>query len=553
MTRSKVSFIPLFAAAAVFGAPTFAHAGDGDGEASASVSLSGDADADADADADGKKAKKKGKAHPGAASSDKKRSDVPWVKRWAPEARTGEIGVFGGVALISGSHEFYQVDTTLTDSGWRAVNGANADIGIRGGFYPVRHFGVEAEFAAIPMGVPDATSGAFGYGIRAQLVGQIGLWSITPFITAGAGTIAVSSDRAVLGTDSDEVLHIGAGLKAHVHRYLALRLDFRNNFTSERGPDSGGTSHQELLLGLSFTLGRAKNQGPADSDGDGIMNDVDKCPDEPGTAEYEGCPPSDSDGDGVTDDVDQCPNEPGVPEYDGCGVPDSDHDGFADDVDKCPIEKGVAEYEGCPIPDTDGDGIKDDVDKCPNEPETVNGYEDSDGCKDEIPKEIARFTGVIEGIYFDTGKSTIKEGKSKETLTGAIDVLKKFPSLRVEISGHTDNRGKDDENMTLSTARAESVSKYLTEHGVTAGQVETVGWGPWKPVQSNDSRTGRASNRRIEFRLLGNDGHVPSADQIKAEIEKIKAAGGPKPPAKEEDKKAAAKKGDKKPAAKKGK
>jgi hypothetical protein len=181
---------------------------------------------------------------------DPKRRHIPWIRRWAPEDRMSEIGVFGGVFLPSSKHEFYQFDDTLEEDGWKELAGAQPDIGARLGFYPIRHFGVEAEFAGLPLAVEGVDGRVFAFDVRAQLVGQVGLWSVTPFFTLGAGTISVSSPRAELGADQDEVFHVGLGAKMFVNRYIGLRLDFRNNFTSARGEDPAlGTSHQELLWG----------------------------------------------------------------------------------------------------------------------------------------------------------------------------------------------------------------------------------------------------------------------------------------------------------------
>lgn len=117
---------------------------------------------------------------------------------------------------------------------------------------------------------------------------------------------------------------------------------------------------------------------PVDTDGDGIPDDVDQCPFEPGVPENYGCPylgPIDSDGDGVNDDTDLCPSDPGSPAYNGCPAPDSDGDGLADDVDACPDLPGP--YDGCPLTDLDGDGVYDDgSDLCPDQP----GPPEHNGC-----------------------------------------------------------------------------------------------------------------------------------------------------------------------------
>jgi len=125
-----------------------------------------------------------------------------------------------------------------------------------------------------------------------------------------------------------------------------------------------------------------------DRDGDGILDDVDKCPDEPEDKDQfedeDGCPDKDNDKDGVYDVEDLCPNTPGPVENQGCPVEDRDGDGVPDSVDKCPDEKGPKENNGCPeLPkDSDNDGLLDNVDKCPNDPEDKDGFEDEDGCPD---------------------------------------------------------------------------------------------------------------------------------------------------------------------------
>jgi OOP family OmpA-OmpF porin len=157
--------------------------------------------------------------------------------------------------------------------------------------------------------------------------------------------------------------------------------------------------------------------------------------------------------------------------------------------------------DGCAIKDKDGDGVLDDVDKCPDQPETANGFQDADGCPDELPKEVAKFAGVIKGIQFDFGKATIRK-ESHRVLDEAVKVLTQYPELRIMISGHTDNVGEANKNIELSQQRAASVKEYLVGKGIDAGRVETRGAGPNEPVADNATDKGRQENRRIEFKLL---------------------------------------------------
>jgi OOP family OmpA-OmpF porin len=123
-----------------------------------------------------------------------------------------------------------------------------------------------------------------------------------------------------------------------------------------------------------------------DNDKDGLPDDKDKCPNEPGPAANLGCPVHDKDGDGIPDDIDRCPIDPedrdGFEDDDGCPDPDNDRDGVLDVVDQCPMDPGPASNRGCPVLDKDGDGINDDVDHCPLEPEDKDGFQDQDGCPD---------------------------------------------------------------------------------------------------------------------------------------------------------------------------
>ena len=109
----------------------------------------------------------------------------------------------------------------------------------------------------------------------------------------------------------------------------------------------------------------------------------------PARSDNDGCPDKDTDGDGVVDRKDKCPDKAGPVERDGCPEEDKDNDGIADDKDKCPDEPEdkdqFEDEDGCPDPDNDKDGVLDAKDKCPTEAETKNGYQDDDGCPDEVP------------------------------------------------------------------------------------------------------------------------------------------------------------------------
>jgi len=431
------------------------------------------------------------------------RKDEKWIRRCRPERNMWELGLFGGVQFpASNTHELFNAQMQL-DSGdtfWRPHRKVNAEIGLRVAWFPLSFLGGEVEGGFMPGktledGVPANRVMLFNF--RAHVIGQLPFWRIAPFILVGGGMIGTNG---ALGFDVDPSTHFGGGIKFYITHRFMMRLDIRDVVAARLRVDNGATNYPEVLLGLSVTLNRPKKpaESDQDSDGDGFLDRSDACPYEPGVAP-DGCPERDRDGDGFMDSQDACPDVPGIAP-DGCPERDRDGDGFLDSVDKCPDDPGV-EPDGCPIPDTDGDGILDPDDKCPTVQETKNGYQDEDGCPDEIPVQLAKFTGTIKGIYFDLDKDTIKP-KSKPVLDRAVSVLQEFNTIRIEISGHTDSTGSVEYNRDLSRRRAGSVKRYLVEHGVEDARIEVRGAGPDEPVDTNKTAAGRAKNRRIEFTIL---------------------------------------------------
>ena len=204
----------------------------------------------------------------------------------------------------------------------------------------------------------------------------------------------------------------------------------------------------------------------------------------------------------MADDRDRCPDAAGPPDNYGCPDRDSDGDGVVDRLDRCPAEAGPVGNAGCPPRDTDGDGdgIIDRTDKCPTQPESPNGYQDEDGCPDEVPTKLKQFAGTIEGIVFKTGSAEI-DPKSFPILKKAAGVFKESPVVMVEIQGHTDNQGDAGKNIDLSKRRAEAVKTWLVKNGIDGGRLSSEGFGPNKPIADNGSEPGRQRNRRVEFKL----------------------------------------------------
>jgi outer membrane protein OmpA-like peptidoglycan-associated protein len=238
------------------------------------------------------------------------------------------------------------------------------------------------------------------------------------------------------------------------------------------------------------TPGTLQARGCPDRDWDGIPDKLDKCPDVYGLARFDGCP--DTDGDGIPDNQDSCMTVPGLKQNNGC--PDTDGDGIPDYKDECPTAKGLSIFHGCP--DTDGDSVPDNKDRCPREAGPKWNY----GCP-EIKESVRKiFEQALTGIQFQTAKSIILP-KSFPILDNVVKVCKENPTYYIIINGHTDNQGDDLKNMKLSDDRANAVRLYLIKKGVPATRLESHGYGPTQPIDTNDTPEGRARNRRVEFKV----------------------------------------------------
>jgi len=109
---------------------------------------------------------------------------------------------------------------------------------------------------------------------------------------------------------------------------------------------------------------------------------------------------------------------------------------------------------------------------------------------------------VLRNTFFDSDKTELK-AESKTELDKVAEMLNEQTTMRIEISGHTDNSGKSEYNLRLSQGRAESVKAYLIAQGISAGRIETRGYGDTRPIASNDTAEGKALNRRTEMKIIG--------------------------------------------------
>ncbi|EDM23108.1 OmpA family protein [Caminibacter mediatlanticus] len=287
--------------------------------------------------------------------------------------------------------------------------------------------------------------------------------AITPYAFIGAGYQWVSGDY-----DNNVVADLGIGAKYLISSkwdaFVELRglRDFGNN-----------DNHYGALIGFTYKCGTTQKAAPV-----------------PAPMPVEKPAPKDSDGDGVVDSMDSCPNTPAGVKVDANGCPiDSDGDGVADYLDKCPnTPAGVkVNANGCPV-DSDGDGVADYLDKCPNTPK---GFKvDQNGCAITYNFEI----------NFDTNSAKIKP-EYMPKIEKFAEFLKNHPDVKAEIQGYTDNRGSATYNMILSEKRAKAVYEALLKLGVNKDQITFVGYGEANPIASNDTPEGRAKNRRVVAKI----------------------------------------------------
>lgn len=315
---------------------------------------------------------------------------------------------------------------------------------------------------------------------------------------------------------------VGGGISFFLKENISLDVEGLYHFSMSDWLDDiaiGEHSDRYLTasLGIAFHFGK-----PKDTDLDGIIDKYDLDPLQPedfdGFQDEDGAPDLDNDEDGILDREDKAPLEPedkdGFEDSDGVPDTDNDGDGILDVDDAAPNEAedidNFQDKDGAPDPDNDLDNILDKNDQCPgtdstvaqgtDTKETYNEYEDADGCPDKKP-EIAVEKGesiVLEGVYFSSGSANLTSN-SKAVLDKVVRTLLENPEIEVEIRGYTDNTGNYENNIKLSQQRADAVKIYLMNNQIDAARIRTKGFGPENPIAPNDTREGRAKNRRIEF------------------------------------------------------
>jgi outer membrane protein OmpA-like peptidoglycan-associated protein len=298
-----------------------------------------------------------------------------------------------------------------------------------------------------------------------------------------------------------------AGVKLYLAQSSFLTLGVGRGLVA----DQGANPDLRAFIGIVFE----PNVG--DRDGDGIKDDLDRCPgapeDQDGWQDEDGCPDPDNDHDGLLDDLDRCPDLPedldGVQDDDGCpegDLDDRDGDTILDDLDRCPDQPedddGWQDTDGCPDLDNDRDSLLDLDDLCPDQPETYNGSQDGDGCPDRgVATRVEDGILILEPITFEYDQAVIEKA-SYYILDAVVATMNGYPDIAlIEVQGHTDERGDDRYNLELSERRAAAVMAYLVEHGVAANRLTSHGYGETAPLDKRHTGAAWSKNRRVDFVL----------------------------------------------------
>tara|TARA_B100000767_G_scaffold113854_1_gene108645 strand:- start:15579 stop:16949 length:1371 start_codon:yes stop_codon:yes gene_type:complete len=340
--------------------------------------------------------------------------------------------------------------------------------------------------------------------VRYSLAKDSSKWQ--PFTELGGG-------YSWFGNQESPSFNFGAGLNFWFNDNVGLTYQtaYKHTFAED------GIKHFQHIFGVSLKF------GGVDTDGDGVYDQFDECPEVAGLEEFGGCP--DSDADGIADKDDACPNAAGSIKMNGC--PDSDGDGLSDKDDACPQLAGTTAMNGCP--DSDGDSINDKDDSCPTEagPIVNNGCPwldaDSDGIpnKDDacpqlagtasnngcpvIPDEIITELNNESSIIRFKAESYKIVGEESQAVISKIKlILDNYPKSQIVVEGYTSSEGSKGYNQKLSEERANSVKVALTTLGADAKRISVKGFGETMPVGDNNRATGRKINRRVQFALAKN-------------------------------------------------
>ena len=348
-----------------------------------------------------------------------------------------------GYFTIMGSYIDDDKDRGVEDG----INGGQLGIGYSLG----EQWNIEALYQAAKPSSQQHTA----FGVDVQWVLGRGQ-RFSPYLHAGAGTFSVNPAGAG-PTETGGMYSYGAGFLFDLFSSnVAVRGEWRERVDSA-WPNNLTDSIYSLGLQIPFGASTPKWSG---ADRGGVTDGIDRCPKTPvGTAvDAYGCA-LDSDGDGVTDDKDQCQGT---------------------------VAGASIDEKGCEL-DSDSDGVVDRLDDCPGS--AAGAQVDIKGC------EI-----TLHGVNFEFDSDRLV-ANAESILADASATLKKNPTIRVEVAGHTDSDGTADYNQGLSTRRAQTVHDYLVSSGIAVDRMSVRGYGELQPIAENSTAKGKAANRRVVLRI----------------------------------------------------
>jgi len=283
---------------------------------------------------------------------------------------------------------------------------------------------------------------------------------VYPYILGGIGYESVANERK--GFKSHPFMQGGGGMGVNITDNLKAKAEFKALQIL-----GGDNENNEFIASVGVAMPFGDKAQPKVRD---VLKDSDK--------------------DGVIDRLDKCPNTPLGTKVDGTGCPIPE---VVETSVTVPVPAPTSfDNKECPIkidaPDEDRDGVPDSIDQCPDTP--CDFSVDSKGCP---IKAILR-------IHFATDSAKITPYSMQKVRRFAKFLLEHKGSL-VHIVGHTDDRASDEYNMVLSKKRAEAVKKALIDLGVSPNRLSTEGRGERDPIATNATPQGRALNRRIEVTL----------------------------------------------------
>jgi len=386
---------------------------------------------------------------------------------------------------------------------------------------------------------------------------------LKPFGQIGLGLLEWSSNPTLATSDEGDVeswlVSAGGGIRYRLGAHTQLRVEVEDQYAV-----SEVYSNILVNVGLTWVFGGGR---PPDTDGDGVLDLEDRCPDTPQGSlvdKHDGCPwdidrdgvmegldqcagttqgwpvdekgcPLETDGDAVPDGLDKCADTPKGAIVDDTGCPvDSDKDSIFDGIDRCAgtpvgamVDPADSPTAGCPH-DTDADGVPDGVDQCA--PTPVGATVDEKGCPEDSDGDKV-LNGLDQCPDTPRGQKIDKEGCPRVRLDKAepqvlqnvkfhgmelypgsegwlallIDAATYWQDVVFEVGIYTDNEGGVAANRAAAQRRAEVLKAWLVQQGIPASRFVSKAYGPVNFIADNSTEDGRDKNRRVEVKRLSGD------------------------------------------------